>query len=88
MATNPQAEGQTKISFQISDAEKSTLQKLADDSGMKLSAYIRKVLLDAVADGVIFAHQKFSAAEFMAAAEGKGKYPSRPRPKPGKDQAG
>lgn len=46
MATNPQAEGQTRINFQISNDEKAALQKLADASGMKLSAYIRKVLIE------------------------------------------
>ncbi len=54
MATNPQAEGQTKISFQISEAEKADLQRLADRSGMKLSAYIRKVLENAIMSPIVF----------------------------------
>ena len=44
--TNPQAEGQTRINFQISEDEKAALQILADASGMKLSAYIRRVLIE------------------------------------------
>lgn len=54
MATNPQAEGQTRINFQISEVDRDTLIRLAEASGMKLSAYIRLVLEEAVAEELIF----------------------------------
>ena len=54
MATNPQAAGQTRINFQISEEDRDTLIRLADASGMKLSAYIRLVLDGAVAEELIF----------------------------------
>ena len=63
MATNPQAEGQTKINFQISDSDKATLQRLADASGMKLSAYVRMVLEDAVAAKTVYTRHRATAAE-------------------------
>ena len=50
MPTNPQAEGQTRIMLQVSDEEKADLQVLAKASDMTLSAYIRRVLLDARAE--------------------------------------
>lgn len=54
MATNPQAEGQTRINFQISEVDRDVLIRLAEASGMKLSAYIRLVLEEAVAEELIF----------------------------------
>lgn len=90
MATNPQAPGQTKISFQISEEEKAELQKLADASGMKLSAYIRKVLLDAMAERTVYSVQRHPSGLALMAAEDPALYGAKkPRPpKPGNDQAG
>lgn len=56
MATNPQAAGQTRINFQISEEDRDKLQKLADASGMKLSAYIRLIMEEAVSDELVFTH--------------------------------
>ena len=89
VATNPQAAGQTKISFQISDEEKAVLQKLADASGMKLSAYIRKVLIDAVATSVTYStERKTFAPPVLMAAEDQAPYgKEKPRPGNSNDQA-
>ena len=88
MTTNPQAMGQTKISFQISEAEKDVLQKLADQSGMKLSAYVRKVLAEAMETGTAYTQSKITTAPFAAlAAEDPAPYKTKPRPKRGNDQA-
>jgi len=54
MATNPQAEGQTKISFQITEEDKRKLRELADASGMKLSEYLRHVIDSALSEETHF----------------------------------
>lgn len=54
MGTNPQAEGQTKVSFQISEEDKERLRKLANASGMKLSEYLRRVIVSALSDEIRF----------------------------------
>ena len=78
MATNPQADGQTKIGFQISDEEKAALQKLADQSGMKLSAYIRMVLTQALREARIYRHQAipliFAQSQEQMVAEDQAHY--------------
>lgn len=51
VATNPQAPGMTKITFQVSKVEKAQLMALADISRMKLSAFLRDVFQDAIARG-------------------------------------
>lgn len=51
MATNPQAEGMTKINFQLSAEEKEQVQRLADDAGVSMSLYIRRLLADHINSG-------------------------------------
>lgn len=58
MATNPQAEGQTRISLQISEEEKEQLTRLAKESNMTLSAYVRQVLIEAIDSDTTYARHK------------------------------
>ena len=73
MGTNPQAEGQTKISFQISEKDKEKLRKLADASGMKLSEYLRRVIDSALSDETQFRTVKSHSV--LLVAESPQSYP-------------
>lgn len=51
MATNPQAEGMTKLTFQLSEDEKEQLKQLARAAGVTMSQYIRWMLSEHLQSG-------------------------------------
>jgi predicted DNA-binding protein len=51
MGTNPLGKGTKNVSVNMAEELRDELAKLADASGLTLSAYIKTVLADAVKDG-------------------------------------
>jgi hypothetical protein len=53
--TNPQAPGQTKLTFQLSVREKKLLQSLCNKSGgIKMSEYCHRIIGHALTEGYVF----------------------------------
>lgn len=59
MATNPQAEGKTKITFQVDEADKELAKQLAKESDLSLSEYVREAF-----DSAIQSHRIYKRVPF------------------------